>query len=62
PPWPFRQIHVHNAVSGFNLKPEEVEKAIKLSEEKYCSVSATLRQAVAITYDFEVLDAVLAPA
>ncbi|HEX2907102.1 MAG TPA: OsmC family protein, partial [Phototrophicaceae bacterium] len=34
PPWPFRQIHVHYAVSGFDLKPEDVEKAIKLSEEK----------------------------
>lgn len=55
-PWPFRKIHVHYAVSGSNLKPEMVEKAIKLSEEKYCSVSATLRQSVDITYDFEVLD------
>jgi hypothetical protein len=56
PPWPFRKIHVHYAVGGSNIKPEDVEKAIKLSEEKYCSVSATLRQAVNITYDFEVFD------
>lgn len=57
PPWPFRKIHVHYAVTGTNLKPEDVEKAIRLSEEKYCSVSATLRQSVEITYDYAVLDA-----
>ena len=56
PPWPFRKIHVHYAVGGSNIRPEDVDKAIRLSEEKYCSVSATLRQAVAITYDFEVFD------
>ncbi|MBI5671057.1 MAG: OsmC family protein [Chloroflexi bacterium] len=55
PPWPFRKIHLHYAVSGSNLKRDDVEKAIRLSEEKYCSVSATLRQSVEITYDFDVL-------
>lgn len=57
PPWTFRKIHVHYVVAGSNLKRDDVEKAIRLSEEKYCSVSATLRQSVEITYDFEVLDA-----
>lgn len=56
PPWPFRKIHIHYAVGGENLKPEDVAKAIHLSEEKYCSVSATLRQSVEITTDFEVLE------
>jgi putative redox protein len=56
PPWTFRKIHIHYTVSGNGLKTEDVEKAIKLSEEKYCSVSATLAQAAEITYDFEVID------
>jgi len=56
PPWTFRKIHIHYTVSGNSLKTEDVEKAIKLSEEKYCSVSATLAQAAEITYDFEVID------
>lgn len=56
-PWTFRKIHIHYIVGGFNLRPEDVEKAIQLSEEKYCSVSATLRATVAITTDFEILEA-----
>jgi putative redox protein len=56
PPWPFTRIHIHYAVSGANLKPDDVRKAIELSEEKYCSVSATLKQSVAITWDFECLE------
>ncbi|NWG16029.1 MAG: OsmC family protein [Chloroflexi bacterium] len=56
-PWTFRKIHIHYAVGGFDLKPEDVEKAIQLSEEKYCSVSATLRATVEITTGFEILEA-----
>ncbi len=56
PPWPYIKVHVHYQVTGHNLKPEAVEQAIRLSEEKYCSVSATVAKSAAITYDFEVID------
>ena len=56
-PRPFTKFHIHYAVTGFDLKREDVEKAIQLSEEKYCSVSATLRPAAEITTDFEIIDA-----
>jgi putative redox protein len=56
PPWAFTQIHVHYKACGVNLDPAEVEKAVKLSKEKYCSVSATLEKSVQITYDIEVLE------
>lgn len=56
PPWVYRSIHVHYTVTGRGLDPKAVEQAIKLSEEKYCSVSATLSKAVELTYDFEVID------
>ncbi len=55
-PWPFRKIHLHYEVSGRGLAPEAVEQAIKLSEEKYCSVAATLRAGVEITFDYEIVD------
>jgi putative redox protein len=55
-PWAFRKIHLHYEVSGRGLAPEAVEQAIKLSEEKYCSVAATLRAGVEITFDYEVID------
>ncbi|MEJ5199985.1 MAG: OsmC family protein [Anaerolineae bacterium] len=54
PPWPFVRIHLHYVVSGPNLDPQKVERAIKLSEEKYCSVAATIRGVTQITHDFEI--------
>lgn len=56
PPWMFRKIHVHYKVSGFELDQSKVAKAIQLAEEKYCGVFATLKQAVKITSDFEILE------
>lgn len=54
PPWPFVHIHLHYVVKGHDLDPKKVERAIKLSEEKYCSVAATIRGVTEITHDFEV--------
>ena len=51
----FTKIHMHFVVTGKNIKPEAVEKAIKLSAEKYCSASIMLGASVAITHDFEVI-------
>lgn len=56
-PWSFNKIHVHYVITGHNVPPADVEKAIELSEEKYCSVSATVKKAAEITYDFEVVEA-----
>lgn len=55
PPWPFTQIHMVYTVVGEDLTERDVAKAIALSHEKYCSVSATLRPAVAITHAHRVL-------
>lgn len=54
PPWTFRKFHLHYVVSGEGLRHEDVNKAIELSETKYCSVSNTLKYAAEITYDFEI--------
>ena len=51
----FTRIHMHFVVTGKNIKPEAVEKAIKLSAEKYCSASIMLGATAAITHDFEVI-------
>jgi putative redox protein len=56
PPWKFKKIHLHYEVIGKNIDPEKVRKAIELSEEKYCSVYATLRDTVEITHDFVVIE------
>lgn len=53
----FSKIHVHFVVSGRDLKPAVVERAVKLSAEKYCSASIMLGNAgVEITHDFEVIE------
>lgn len=51
----FTRIHMHFVVRGKDIKPEVVEKAIKLSAEKYCSASIMLGATAAITHDFEVI-------
>jgi putative redox protein len=56
PPWKFRKIHIQYRAIGRGLDPKKVEKAIQLSEEKYCSVYATLKDVVEITHDFEVTE------
>ena len=53
----FTRIHFHFTVRGRNLKPEAVERAIKLSAEKYCSASIMLGKTAEITHDFEVVEA-----
>jgi putative redox protein len=55
PPWTFRKIHVKYRLSGRGLTDKAVEQAIQLSEEKYCSVAATVRATVEITTEFEII-------
>lgn len=56
PPWTFRKVHLHYKVAGKGLTAKAVEQAIQLSEEKYCSVAATIRATAEITTDFEILE------
>jgi putative redox protein len=52
----FTRIHVHFIVSGRNLNPKQVERAIRLSAEKYCSASIMLGATADITHDVEIRD------
>jgi putative redox protein len=54
PPWTFRKIHLHYVVAGKGLTEKAVSQAIQLSEEKYCSVAATVRATAQITTSFEI--------
>lgn len=53
----FTKIHVHFVVTGHDLNEAQVERAVKLSAEKYCSASIMLGKAAEITHDFEVVAA-----
>ena len=52
----FTTIHVHFIITGNNLNQTQVERAVKLSAEKYCSASIMLSKSVAITHGFEIKD------
>jgi len=56
PPWTFRKIHLHFRLGGRNLTEQAVAQAIQLSEEKYCSVAATVRATAQITTEFEIVE------
>lgn len=54
PPYAFSQIHLTYIFKG-KLNPKRVERAIQLSEEKYCSVLNTLKHGVTITNSYEII-------
>lgn len=54
PPWTFRKIHLHFCLTGDKLTDKDVQQAITLSEEKYCSVAATVRGVAEIVTTFEI--------
>ena len=53
----FTKIHLHYVVTGKGLNPSQVERAIKLSKEKYCSATIMLAKTAEITFDYEVREA-----
>jgi putative redox protein len=54
PPWAFRHIEVKYLLRGKGLKEEAVRRAIQLSEEKHCSVEATISGVAEIVSSFQV--------
>jgi len=56
-PKDFTRIHMHYVVTGRGLLPAQVERAIRLSKEKYCSATIMLAKSAEITSDFEIREA-----
>ncbi len=52
----FTRIHLHYVVTGKQLNPVHVNRAITLSAEKYCSVSIMLGKTAEITHDVEIVN------
>jgi putative redox protein len=52
----FTRIRMHYVVTGKGLNPVQVERAINLSKDKYCSASAMLAKTAEITADFEIVE------
>lgn len=49
----YSKIHIHYLFVGPNPDKEKIEKAVKLSQERYCGVSYMLGQVAKLTYDIE---------
>lgn len=52
----FTRIHFHFRVRGHGLKANLVERAIKLSHEKYCSASIMLAKTAELTHSWEIIE------
>ena len=51
PPWTFNKIHLKYVMAGDNLQKKDAEKAIELSEGKYCSVAATVKGKAEVSWE-----------
>ncbi|NMB08019.1 MAG: OsmC family protein [Tissierellia bacterium] len=47
----YENIHLNFIFKGKDLPKDKIEKAVSLSQEKYCGVSAMLKKATSVTYD-----------
>jgi putative redox protein len=56
PPWRFLKIHVIYRLRGRGLDRSAIERAIGLTEGKYCSTFATLRPVVELSSSYEVIE------
>ena len=53
-PQVFTKIHLEYVFFGKDLSTKDLERAIELSQTKYCSVSAMLNKSVEITHSYKV--------
>lgn len=52
----FTRINFHYRVTGRNLNPATVERAVQLSKDKYCSASIMLGKTAEITHTIEIVE------
>lgn len=57
----FTEIWVKYIVTGQNLDPKAVERAIELSRDKYCGAAATLRHTAQLHYDYVIVETEATP-
>jgi len=52
----FTDVRIHHVISGFEIDPAAVELAIQLSEDKYCSVGAMVKQTASLHTTYEIVE------
>jgi len=53
PPQVFTSVRIHHVVTGLQIDPSAIREAIRLSEEKYCSVGAMVKQTASLHTTYE---------
>jgi putative redox protein len=56
-PMVFLEINVEHIITGYDLQPQAVERAIRLSEERYCGAGAMLGKTAHLIHFFRIIDA-----
>jgi len=56
PPQVFTAVRIHHVVTGLEIDPAAIEEAIRLSEEKYCSVGAMVKQTATFKTTYEIVE------
>lgn len=56
PPQVFTAVRIHHVVTGREIDPAAIEEAIRLSEEKYCSVGAMVKQTASLRTTYEIVE------
>ena len=56
PPQVFTSVRLHHVVIGLEIDPSALQEAIRLSEEKYCSVGAMVKQSASLHTTYEILE------
>jgi putative redox protein len=57
PPNIFTEVRIRHIITGSDVSPQAVEDAIRLSEEKYCSVGAMIQKCATLQTTFEIVPA-----
>ena len=57
PPQVFTSVRIHHVLTGTDIPAQAIEDAIKLSEEKYCSVGAMVQKSAKFHTTFEIVPA-----
>jgi putative redox protein len=56
PPQVFTEVRIRHIITGYGIDAAAVQEAIRLSEEKYCSVGAMVKHTAALRTEYEIVE------
>jgi putative redox protein len=56
PPQVFTEVRIRHVITGYGIESAAVQEAIRLSEEKYCSVGAMVKQTASLHTTYEIVE------